>query len=48
MRLCRHGEQYGTVCSSLIVIRGREVVDYRFAPGPPCATPFAPVALAAG
>ncbi|MGD1148296.1 MAG: NRDE family protein [Thermoanaerobaculaceae bacterium] len=45
--LCRHGERYGTVCSSLIVLRGRQVLDYRFAPGPPCTTPFAPVALPA-
>jgi uncharacterized protein with NRDE domain len=43
--LCRHGVRYGTVCSSLIVLRGRQVLDYRFAPGPPCTTPYAPVAL---
>jgi len=43
--LCRHGERYGTVCSSLIVLRGREIATYRFAPGPPCTTPFAPAAL---
>ncbi len=45
--LCRHGELYGTVCSSLIVLRGRDVVTYRFAPGPPCTTPLADVALPA-
>ncbi len=38
--LCRHGERYGTVCSSLVELRGRDVVAYRFAPGPPCTTPF--------
>jgi len=43
--LCRHGERYGTVCSSLVVLRGRDVATYRFAPGRPCTTPFETVAL---
>jgi uncharacterized protein with NRDE domain len=42
--LCRHGDGYGTVCSSLIVLRGSEVATYLFAPGPPCTTPLADVA----
>ncbi|HVN31882.1 MAG TPA: NRDE family protein [Thermoanaerobaculaceae bacterium] len=39
--LCRHGDGYGTVCSTILVLRGTTLADYRFAPGPPCTTPFA-------
>jgi len=38
--LCRHGERYGTVCSTVLALRGREVATYLFAPGRPCETAF--------
>jgi uncharacterized protein with NRDE domain len=38
--LCRHGEGYGTVCSTILALRAGEVARYLFAPGPPCTTPF--------
>jgi len=38
--LCRHGERYGTVCSTVLALRGREVATYLFAPGKPCVTRF--------
>jgi uncharacterized protein with NRDE domain len=38
--LCRHGQGYGTVCSTILVVRKRTVAKYLFAPGPPCTTPF--------
>jgi uncharacterized protein with NRDE domain len=38
--LCRHGEGYGTVCSTILVLGGAAVTNYLFAPGPPCTTPF--------
>ncbi|HUK12783.1 MAG TPA: NRDE family protein [Thermoanaerobaculaceae bacterium] len=44
--LCRHGETYGTVCSTVLGIRGGALVAYRFAPGPPCTTPFESLAPA--
>ena len=37
---CRHSARYGTVCSTLLRIKGAGVAGYRFAPGPPCTTPF--------
>jgi uncharacterized protein with NRDE domain len=43
--LCRHGERYGTVCSSIIVLENGAVSSYLFAPGPPCTTPFGDVAV---
>ena len=43
--LCRHGESYGTVCSSVVGLAGSDVAAYRFAAGPPCVTAFAGVAL---
>ncbi len=43
--LCRHGETYGTVCSSVLALAGPEVATYRFAAGPPCTTEFAAVAV---
>lgn len=43
--LCRHGEYYGTVCSTIVHLgRGGEV-RYLFAAGPPCTTEFRPVTL---
>lgn len=38
--LCRHGQGYGTVCSTLFALSSAGVLDYRFAAGPPCTTPF--------
>ncbi len=43
--LCRHGETYGTVCSTVVGPVGSEVAAYRFAAGPPCVTAFADVAI---
>jgi len=43
--LCRHGETYGTVCSTVVGLAGSEVATYRFAAGPPCVTAFAHVAV---
>jgi len=37
---CRHGERYGTVCSSVIRITTGAVIDFAFAPGPACTTPL--------
>lgn len=45
--LCRHGEGYGTVCSTILTLRAGRVGRYLFAPGPPCTTPFAPVRVPA-
>jgi uncharacterized protein with NRDE domain len=45
--LCRHGEGYGTVCSTILALRGGAVSSYLFAPGQPCTTPFAPVGVPA-
>ena len=45
--LCRHGEGYGTVCSTILTLRAGTVARYLFAPGPPCTTPFAPVRVPA-
>ena len=36
---CIHGEVYGTVSSSSVVIAGADI-DYRHADGRPCVTPF--------
>jgi len=36
---CIHGDVYGTVSASTVVISDRGVA-YRYAPGRPCATPF--------
>ena len=38
--LCRHGERYGTVCSTILALRGSRVTRYLFAPGRPCTTAF--------
>jgi uncharacterized protein with NRDE domain len=38
--LCRHGDGYGTVCSTILTLRAGTVARYLFAPGPPCTTPF--------
>jgi hypothetical protein len=37
---------FGTVCASLLAIDDTGRITWQFAPGPPGATPFAPVALA--
>jgi uncharacterized protein with NRDE domain len=44
--LCRHGEGYGTVCSTILVVRGATLKGYLFAPGPPCTTAFSELPLA--
>jgi uncharacterized protein with NRDE domain len=38
--LCRHGDGYGTVCSTILTLRTGTVARYLFAPGAPCTTPF--------
>jgi len=40
--VCVHGNGFGTRSSSLIRL-GVNAVDYRYADGPPCETPFEPV-----
>ncbi len=45
--LCRHGDTYGTVCSTIVTLVGGKVGRYLFAPGPPCTTPFEAVAMPA-
>jgi uncharacterized protein with NRDE domain len=44
---CRHGDTYGTVCSTVMALHGDEVATYLFAPGPPCTTPFQELAVPA-
>jgi hypothetical protein len=44
--VCLHHENFGTRSSSLIRL-GTDDVTYQFADGPPCETPFEPVAEAA-
>lgn len=44
---CRHGEGYGTVCSTFLRLTGAGIAAYEFAPGPPCVTPFVRVELPA-
>jgi uncharacterized protein with NRDE domain len=41
--VCIHGDGYGTRSSSLIRV-GPDLREYEFAAGPPCETPFEPVA----
>lgn len=41
--VCVHGDGYGTRSSSLIRLGGDGSVEYRYADGPPCTTPFEPV-----
>jgi uncharacterized protein with NRDE domain len=43
--LCRHGKAYGTVCSTVLLVRERTLATYMFAPGPPCTTEFQPLVL---
>ena len=38
--LCRHGERYGTVCSTILTLRGTKLTRYLFAAGRPCTTAF--------
>lgn len=40
---CIHGDVYGTVSSSSIVVATDGSITYRHAAGRPCVTPFAPV-----
>ncbi len=40
--VCVHTPVYGTSSATLLAIGEGRVRDYRFAPGPPCVTPFAP------
>jgi hypothetical protein len=46
--VCKHGERYGTVCSSLAAIPDAGPGRLDWAPGPPCRTAFEPFVLAAG
>jgi uncharacterized protein with NRDE domain len=41
--VCVHRETFGTRSSSLVTVRADGSVDYAFADGPPCTTPFDPV-----
>ncbi|HEY2511402.1 MAG TPA: NRDE family protein [Polyangiaceae bacterium] len=41
--VCVHTPVYGTSSSSLLALGERRLIDYRFAPGPPCVTPFVAV-----
>ena len=41
---CVHGDVYGTVSSSSVVVASDGTITYRHAAGRPCVTPFAPVA----
>jgi len=43
---CIHGDVYGTVSSSTVIVDARGVA-YEHAPGRPCVTPFAKVAMPA-
>jgi hypothetical protein len=45
--VCLHGDGYGTVSSALVVLPFEGPAAWRFAPGPPCRTPFAPLAAEA-
>jgi uncharacterized protein with NRDE domain len=38
--VCKHHGPYGTSSASLIELRTDGGIDYWFAPGPPCTTPF--------
>lgn len=38
--VCVHDEEFGTRSSSLIVLWADGTATYRFAPGPPCETPY--------
>jgi len=40
---CLHHERYGTVSSSLVTVGADGSVDWAYADGPPCTTPFRPV-----
>ena len=43
--LCRHGQHFGTVCSTILAVGRSSEGQYLFAAGPPCTTEFLPVAL---
>jgi uncharacterized protein with NRDE domain len=38
--ICVHTPGYGTTSATILAIEDGRVRDYRFAPGPPCVTPF--------
>jgi uncharacterized protein with NRDE domain len=40
-RICKHGEEHGTVSAALIFLAARGAPDLHWAPGPPCRTAFA-------
>ncbi len=43
--VCIHGDVYGTVSASLVVVGSDGEVSYRHAAGRPCVTPFRDVPL---
>lgn len=43
--LCRHGEYFGTVCSTIMTLGGGPTWRYLFAQGPPCTAEFTPIDL---
>lgn len=43
--VCLHGERYGTVSAAFVALSADGVPEFRFAPGPPCTTPAAALAL---
>lgn len=40
---CLHHERYGTVSSSLVTVGADGSIEWAYADGPPCSTPFRPV-----
>jgi uncharacterized protein with NRDE domain len=38
--LCRHGDRYGTVCSSILMLEAGRLAGFGFCPGKPCVTEF--------
>jgi len=42
--ICRHGQGYGTVCSSVLRLGPGGAAELAFAPGPPCREPFGAIA----
>jgi uncharacterized protein with NRDE domain len=45
---CVHGDGYGTVSSSSVLVRASGDVVYRHAQGPPCTTPFSDLSALLG
>jgi len=46
--VCVHTPSYGTGSSTILALGEGRILDYRFAAGPPCVTPFHPVPEALG